>query len=89
MVHDSGLPEQIEESELPAVLDAALARAADDGVTVITRAGNPIAAVMSMNDHDTVEDEIDRRLAARPRPADDGTRYSLADLLAEHAEGDR
>ncbi|MEV1007569.1 hypothetical protein [Streptomyces sp. NPDC049881] len=81
----SELPDSVAESRLPAVLGRVLARSAQGGATVITGDGQPIAAVASMEDHDIAEEEVDRRLAARERPADDGTRTSLDDPLAGHA----
>ncbi|WP_326597128.1 prevent-host-death protein [Streptomyces sp. NBC_01803] len=86
MVEDSDLPDRLEEADLPAVLGLVLTRAAEGGATVILRDGQPIAAVMSMNDFEAAEAEVDRRFEARTYPPDDGTRYSLEELLAEHAE---
>ncbi|WP_129840624.1 type II toxin-antitoxin system prevent-host-death family antitoxin [Streptomyces sp. RFCAC02] len=80
------LPDRVDEADLPAVLGPVLTRSAAGGVTVITRHGKPIAAVVSMEDYEAAEEEVDRRFAARERPVDDGTRVSLEDLLAEHTK---
>ncbi|UCM88502.1 type II toxin-antitoxin system prevent-host-death family antitoxin [Streptomyces marincola] len=88
MSEPGDLPDRVDESELPAALGPVLTRSAEGGVTVITRNGEPIAAVVSMRDLEAAEEEVDRRLAAREPPTDDGTRTSLSDLLAEHTKGD-
>ncbi|WP_461035797.1 type II toxin-antitoxin system prevent-host-death family antitoxin [Streptomyces mayteni] len=48
----SQLPGQVDESELPALLPALLNRAADGSATVVTRGGEPIAAIVSMRDYE-------------------------------------
>ncbi|UCM89398.1 type II toxin-antitoxin system prevent-host-death family antitoxin [Streptomyces marincola] len=80
MVHDSELPDSVEETELPALLSALLERAARGGATVVTRDGTRIAAIMSIKDYEVAENAIDDALAARTYE-DDGTRYSSDDVF--------
>lgn len=86
---DHDLPDSVDVDELPSLLGRLLKRSEEGGATVVTRNGVPIAAIVSMDDWQAAEDEIDRRLAARVYPEDDGTRYSLEEVLAEYDEEDR
>ncbi|MFR9723926.1 type II toxin-antitoxin system prevent-host-death family antitoxin [Streptomyces sp. MS19] len=81
-VPDALLPDEIEESELPALLSRLLDRAAEGGATVVTRNGAPIAAIMSMRDDEVAEDAVDEALAARTYE-DDGIRYTSEQVFGE------
>ncbi|WP_190233030.1 prevent-host-death protein [Streptomyces avicenniae] len=81
-MEENDLPDRVDEADLPEVLTRVLDRSARGGATVITRGGEAIGAVVSMNDYNVVEDEIDRRFAERERPPDDGTRHALDGLMA-------
>lgn len=89
MVELPDLPDQVDETELPNLLAKLLDRAANGGATVVTRDGQPIAAIVSMRDYEVAEDAIDDALAAR-KYDDDGTRYSLDDVFEDDGtEGGR
>ena len=62
-------------------------RARDGGATVITRDGTPVAAVVSMDDYDALEDAIDeyfaRKAEAVARDEADGPRFSMSQVVAD------
>lgn len=61
-------------------------RALDGGATVITRDGVPVAAVVSMDDFDALEDAIDEYFARRAETVEadeDGQRrYTMSEIVA-------
>ncbi|MBW1603651.1 type II toxin-antitoxin system prevent-host-death family antitoxin [Streptomyces sp. JJ66] len=83
------LPDSVEESEASQLLGELLKRAEGGGATVVTRHGEPIAAIVSMQDYEAAESVIDEALAARTYD-DDGGRYSMAEVFGdESSEGGR
>ncbi|WP_129840161.1 type II toxin-antitoxin system prevent-host-death family antitoxin [Streptomyces sp. RFCAC02] len=85
---DALLPDEVDESELPALLTRLLDRAADGGATVVTRGGVPIGAIVSMKDYQVAEEAVDEALATRTYE-DDGTRYTLAEVCSDDEGDDR
>lgn len=74
---------------MSALLARLLDRAAGGGATVVTRGGEPVAAIVSMKDFQVAEDAVDEALASRTYE-DDGARYSLDEVFGdESAEGGR
>jgi prevent-host-death family protein len=70
-------------SGLAAIID----RAIDGGATVITRDGNPVAAVVSMDDYNALEDAIDEYFARKAEDVaaaeEGGPRYGMSDIVAD------
>ncbi len=70
-------------------------RSVEGGSTVITRDGVPVAAVVSMDDYNALEDAVDEYFARKAeevaRAEDGGPRYSMsqivADIFGEHDNG--
>jgi prevent-host-death family protein len=81
--------------EARAQLARIIDRAVGGGATVITRDGTPVAAVVSMDDYNALEDAIDEyfaREAEDVEASDEGRpRYSMsqivADIFGEQREG--
>jgi prevent-host-death family protein len=77
-------------AELAKIID----RAIEGGATVITRDGNPVAAVVSMDDYNALEEAIDEyfaRQAEAVAEAEEGQpRFSMsqvvADIFGEHVK---
>jgi prevent-host-death family protein len=70
-------------AELSKIID----RAIDGGATVITRDGNPVAAVVSMDDYAALEDAIDeyfaRKAEAVAQAEEGGPRFSMSEVVAD------
>lgn len=70
-------------AELAKIIDRAL----DGGATVITRDGTPVAAVVSMDDYNALEDAIDeffaRRAEAVAEAEEGGRRYAMSEIVAD------
>lgn len=70
-------------AELAKLIDRAL----DGGATVITRDGDPVAALVSMEDYNALEDAIDEffaRKADAASQAEEGEpRYTMSEIVAD------
>jgi prevent-host-death family protein len=70
-------------AELAKIIDRAL----EGGATVITRDGTPVAAVVSMDDHNALEDAIDeyfaRKAEAVAEAEEGGPRFSMSEVVAD------
>jgi prevent-host-death family protein len=73
--------------EARAGLASIIDRALDGGATVITRDGVPVAAVVSMDDFNALEDAIDeyfaRRAEAVAADEEGQRRYSMSEIVAD------
>jgi prevent-host-death family protein len=70
-------------AELAKIIDRAL----EGGATVITRDGTPVAAVVSMDDYNALEDAIDeyfaRKAEAVAEAEEGGPRFSMSEVVAD------
>jgi prevent-host-death family protein len=73
--------------EARAELAKIIGRALEGGATVITRDGTPVAAVVSMDDYNALEDAIDecfaRKAEAVAEAEEGGPRFSMSEVVAD------
>jgi prevent-host-death family protein len=73
--------------EARAELAKIIGRALKGGATVITRDGTPVAAVVSMDDYNALEDAIDeyfaRKAEAVAEAEEGGPRFSMSEVVAD------